>query len=214
VPARYKARGLLKGEPKMTKSTEATPAQITGIATKIVNLLSPLGSQDRQKVIQGSLMLLGESGGSTAGSVGRLDDGHGGNMTEAKSVHNLAGVSPKANAWLKHNGITSDEIENVFDIANGEVTVIAAKIEGKSTKERTLNTYVVLGIGKLLATGDASFDDKSARELCDTQGCYNSPNHAVYLAAKGNLFTGSKDKGWKLTAPGLKRGAELLKAIA
>jgi hypothetical protein len=34
------------------------------------------------------------------------------------------------------------------------------------------------------------------------------------MSAKGNLFTGSKDKGWKLTAPGLKRGAELVKVIA
>ena len=198
----------------MAKVGGATPAQITGIAAKIVKMLSPLGSEDRQKVIQGSLMLLGEPSGGSVGSASGTEGAQGSGMGGAKSIHMVAGVSPKANAWLKQNGITSGEVENVFDIADGEVTVIAAKIEGKNSKERTLNAYVIQGIGRLLATGDPSFGDKSARELCETHGCYNSPNHAVYMSAKGNLFSGSKDKGWKLTAPGLKRGAELVKTIA
>jgi len=197
----------------MAKSAGATPAQITGIAAKIVKMLSPLGSEDRQKVIQGSLALLGE-GSAAVGSTRGSNEAQGNGMGRTKDGHIQAGVSPKASAWLKQNSVSASEIENVFDISDGEVTVIAGRIEGKNYKERTLNAYVIQGIAKLLVTGDSSFDDKSARALCESHGCYNSANHAVYMGAKGNLFTGSKDKGWKLTAPGLKRGAELVKAIA
>jgi hypothetical protein len=62
-----------------------------------------------------------------------------------------------------------------------------------------------------LTTGDATFDDKAARQLCDDLGCYDSANHSVFMGDKGNLLTGSKKLGWKLTAPGLKHGANLIK---
>ena len=65
----------------------------------------------------------------------------------------------------------------------------------------------------MVATGDSAFDDKSARALCKGSGCYSDANHSVYIKAKGNKLTGSKDSGWKLTAPGLKFGAELVKQI-
>jgi hypothetical protein len=70
------------------------------------------------------------------------------------------------------------------------------------------------GIAKLLEAGDSSFDDKAARELCKSAGCFDNTNHSKYLGDKGNEFAGSKDKGWVLTAPGLKRGAALVKKIS
>lgn len=72
---------------------------------------------------------------------------------------------------------------------------------------------MLVGIAKLLSSGDPSFDDKSARALCETSGCYDSANHAASLRDKGNEFTGTKDKGWTLTTPGLKRGAILIKEL-
>jgi len=77
-----------------------------------------------------------------------------------------------------------------------------------------LNVYVMAGIAKLLEAGDPSFDDKTARDLCKSAGCFDNTNHSKYLVDKGNEFAGSKDKGWVLTAPGLKRGAALVKEIS
>ena len=73
--------------------------------------------------------------------------------------------------------------------------------------------YVLTGIARLLATGEPSFDDKAARAACKNLGCLNETNHASYIKDRGNRMTGSKETGWKLTAPGLALGAALIKEI-
>jgi hypothetical protein len=57
------------------------------------------------------------------------------------------------------------------------------------------------------------FEDDAARAVCKHMGCLNTANHSSYMGSKKNLFNGSKKVGWKLTAPGLKKGAELVAAI-
>jgi hypothetical protein len=195
----------------MVKTSSATPSKITEITAKVVKMLAPLASDERQKVIQASLTLLGEAGVGFGGSdTSSLSAGGG---DKGKTTSGVQGLSAKANSWVRQNGITSAQLEDVFDITAEGVAVIASTIPGKNGKEKTINAYVIQGVARLLVSGEGSFDDKSARELCETLGCYNSPNHAVYLSAVGNVLTGSKDKGWRLTAPGLKRGAELVKEI-
>jgi hypothetical protein len=63
-------------------------------------------------------------------------------------------------------------------------------------------------------TGDRGFQDSSARSLCEILGCYDGPNHAKYLKAKGADFSGDKTKGYSLTKVGEKRAAELVKELA
>jgi hypothetical protein len=193
----------------MPKTNTATTSKITEITTKLVKMLMPLGSDERQRVIQASLTLLGEASVGSAGGSKSLD-GSGGS---GKASHGIHGLSAKANAWVRQSGITSEQLEEVFDIDGASVSVIASNMPGKNLKEKTLNAYVIFGVGRLLASGEGNFDDKSARELCETLGCYNSANHALYLSSMGNTLTGSKDKGWKLTAPGLRRGTELVKEM-
>jgi hypothetical protein len=98
-------------------------------------------------------------------------------------------------------------------MTDGSMAVIAADIPGKGKKGKTLNAYVLVGVSKFLSTGDPKFDDKSARALCEGSGCYDSANHAQTLKAKGNWFTGTKEKGWSLTAPGLRQGAMIVKEL-
>jgi len=101
---------------------------------------------------------------------------------------------------------------NAFESGKIE-SVIASDIPGKNKKEKNLNAYLLTGIGQYISTGDTSFDDKTARALCTTFACYDSTNHAVYMKGKGNELTGSKENDWKVTAPGLKKGALLVKDI-
>ncbi len=193
----------------MSKGTDNT-AKITDTTMKVVKLLTPLDSDGRQKAIKASLTLLGETGVDIdtggSGSAGGSGDGARGSAT-------LPGLSTRATAWIKQNALTKSQLEHVFDIDGTSVNVLGGSIPGKSSKEQTISAYILKGVAQLLATGEPTFDDKSARKLCVDLGCYNSANHAVYMNSMGNSISGSKDKGWKLTVPGLKKGADLIKEM-
>jgi hypothetical protein len=171
--------------------------------SQMVTLLTPLSPEDRRRAIRAALALLGDEATdfSTAGEI------HG---DQGQADNNFP---PRARVWMKQNGISTDEIQQVFHIADGTVEVIASEIPGKNDKERTYAAYVLTGVAKLLGTGNPFFDDKSARALCKSSGCFNVANHSAYLNDKGSEFAGSKEKGWTLTAPGLKLGAALVKEL-
>lgn len=172
------------------------------IVGKIVEVLSPLTSEERRRIITASLALLGEN--SPSGEVpGNGDSGD----TEAPSL------PVKVQTWMKQNDISAEEIQSVFFLADGTTEVIASEIPGKGKKDKTYNAYILTGIAKFLSTGTPNFDDKAARALCISAGCMDDSNHASHLKNKGNEFTGSKERGWTLTAPGLKRGAALVKEL-
>jgi hypothetical protein len=172
---------------------------------QIVNLLAPLSPEDRRRAIRASLALLGDEATLPVGAGGPKDG------EQDQSEDN--GLSPRARAWMKQNDVTIDEIQQTFHMADGVAEVIASDIPGKNGKEQTLAAYVLTGIAALLTTGNATFDDDSARGVCKSSGCFNLANHAAYLKEKGNEFTGSKENGWTLTTPGLKRGAALVKEL-
>src|SRR5690348_2184971 len=89
----------------MEKKTQAG-SKIAEIARRVVALLEPLSSEDRHKVINGSLTLLGETSRDGASSGG--DSGVHGQDTgiRGKGDHNVEGISPKAQTWLRQNGLT------------------------------------------------------------------------------------------------------------
>ena len=175
-------------------------AEIVGI---IVAELTPLTSEERQRVIQASLTLLGESPMTLAK----------GTDTQVPVREGDEKLPPRTRIWMQQNDLSAEQLEQVFHIHNETVAVIAAGMPGKNRSEQSRNAYVLTGAARFLATGEVNFEDKEARTLCESLGCYDSTNHAKYLKDKGNEFTGSKDDGWKLTAPGLKRAASLIKEL-
>jgi hypothetical protein len=176
----------------------------TEVVVKLVDILAPLSTEDRWRVVKASLTLLGDE---PANAQGARD------LKVAEDEGTL-GLPPRARQWLNQNSIGVDEIQQVFHLAEGAVDVIATEIPGKSDKDKTYNAYILTGIGNLLAKGEASFSDKAARDVCKSAGCLNAANHSVYIRDKGNEFTGTKEKGWMLTAPGLKRGAVIIKQLS
>ena len=182
-----------------------TKINIADIVGKIVELMTPITSEERKRVVSASMTLLGENTPALK-DVTRQDgdeDGH----------EELTDFPARAKTWIKKNKITQEQIDQVFHISEETVEIIA-DLPGSNNKENTYNAYVLIGIANLFESGVASFDDTSARELCKSSGCYSDKNHARYIGDRGNLFTGTKDKGWTLTSPGLKRGAEIILEIA
>jgi hypothetical protein len=181
-------------------TTNATTSSITDVTTKVTKLLTPLNSEDRQRVMKASLTLLGEDASALQAQ---------GATTTVTPAGGGKHVNPKVTNWMKANALAATQLDQVFD--GGEV--IDLNVPGRSAKEKTINTYVIEGIASLLATGEPSVDDKKARELCSKVGCFNSANHSVYMGQKGNVLSGSKASGWRLTGPGLSKGANLVKEM-
>lgn len=177
--------------------------KITDVTSKIVELLEPIESEGRHRIIQAALLLLGEGSVDSRRNQKEEETGDG------TPLHDLPG---QTRPWMKQNSITSDDLHEMFHFSNGATEIIGT-IQGKTDKEQTQNAYILLGVKEYLTSGDPSFSDKDARAMCVSAGCFNSGNHTSYLKAMGNWIAGSKEKGWKLTAPGLKHAASLIKAV-
>jgi hypothetical protein len=181
----------------MTKKT------VTDIVGTIVDELTPLTSEERQRVIQASLTLLGEQPLTSLRSVGEREEEDG----------DIDQVPIRARTWMKQNGLSMEQLQQVFHKGDEGIDIIASEMPGRSTKEKVRSAYVLVGIAQLLSSGDSRFDDKLARSLCETLGIYDPTNHTKYLKG-GNELAGTKDKGWTLTAPGQKRGAAIVAELS
>ncbi|WP_454620907.1 hypothetical protein [Bradyrhizobium cenepequi] len=179
----------------------------TKALTTIIGALTPLSSEERHRVVNAAMMFFGEptvtpkqkaaAGGKEEGADEALDGD--------RPIH--------VAQWMKQNGVSDEELDQVFHFGeDGSYELLDAP--GSSKKEQTLNTYTLTGLGKYLATKERTFDDATARAFCDTLGCYDQANHAVYLKSRGPEFTGDKNKGFSLTNPGIKRGAALVKEVS
>lgn len=185
-----------------------TNKKTTEVVVEIVELLTPLDSPERARAIKAALVLLDEplpadsARCNTGNGTAALDDGG-----------ETSTLPARARTWMKQNGISLEELLQVFHLEDGKADVIAGEIPGKNKKEKTYNAYILTGLAKLLSVGIPAFDDKAARGLCESSGCYDQPNHSVTIKERGNEFTGTKEKGWTLTAPGLKRAGALVKEM-
>jgi hypothetical protein len=177
--------------------------QLAEVMTKLVELLQDLQSEERAKVVQAALTILGDVGN------GKASTGFG-TKGETNLAENLSGLPKPAVQWLKKHGVAEDRLLEYFHIEGQTAEAIA--LPGNATKksEQVQNTYLVQGIVGLLSNGEAAFADESARLLSEHFGCYDSTNHAKYMKF-GNKIAGSKAAGWKLTAPGLSAAALLIK---
>ncbi len=180
--------------------------KITDTTAKIVDLLEPLDDSERTRVIQAAQTLLGKP--LTPG----INFPHTPLDPESENDSTL---KPQVKHWMQQNDIKTEQIQQVFQIDSEGIEVIAGKMPGKNAKAQTINAYIIEGIRTFILTGDRAgkFDDKSARALCKNLAVLNEANHASYMKEKINELAGGKDAGWKLTAPGLIRGAVLIKEM-
>lgn len=174
--------------------------------SKLLDVLTPLVSEERHRVVRAALMLLGDD----AGPVRSAPIGAGNEQSLDKGDE--ADFLPMgAKVWIKKTGITLSQLEHYFHFDQGKVLPIALPGHATAKSEQTIHTYLVQGIASLLENGEAAFTDEQARRRCEHFGCYDSGNHTRYLKALGNKATGSKSSGWKLTTPGMSSAAELIK---
>lgn len=180
---------------------------IPEIAAEIFGLLEPLESGDRQRVVAGAMAMLGE--GTRASRSSSPTDGA---LSNSETTIKPGG---KATAWINKYDLSEDQLEQVFHFEeDGSVEVLDGHIPGTTKKAMTINAYMLLGISKLLSSDSSKFDDSAAVDLCKRLGCHDRANHSRTRSLLGNLFTGSKNGGFALTAPGLSQAAEVIKEMS
>ena len=173
--------------------------------TKIYEQVQGLDAEDRLRAANAALTMLGEP------VLGETKSSRSGNKGKGETPAD--GFSEKAEAWIKKYQIESSALDDMFHLDNGRVELILGEAIGKSKRDQTVNTYLLTGIAALLEAGSPEFADETARGYCRHLGCYNSPNHSLFTKRFGNKLTGSKDSGWKLTAPGLAAAAHLIDPV-
>ena len=125
-------------------------ADITG---KIVDLLTPLESADRHRVVQAAFTLLGE----TDLNLSQQDrDGKKG-KNEGESDR-----PPKVRLWIRQNDLTSDQLDQIFP-TTPDGTEVICNVPGKNKKEKTINAYVLTGAASLLSSGERPGQCRSKR---------------------------------------------------
>ena len=178
---------------------------ITEATTKIYEQLEHLAPEERRRAVDAALTMLGEP--ATDSKSAKKEDKQ---QEEAPLVSEFPS---SAKAWIRRNKLESSAIAEMFNLENGEFHLDLDTAIGNSKREQTLNTYLLTGVAAFLGTGAASFADASARQNCDHLGCYDPANHAVYVKKEfANKIKGSKNAGWKLTAPGLSAAAKLIQS--
>jgi hypothetical protein len=176
----------------------------TNALTTIIKALTPLKSNERHRIVDAAMLFLGETSVSTE---------RGAEAADAQKEVGDGNYPAGARTWMKQNGVSAEELDMVFHFGS-DGTFDIHDAPGKSKKEKTLNTYILTGLGRYLTTSERGFEDSLARGFCETIGCYDPANHAAHLKDKGAEFSGDKSKGYTLTNVGVKRGAALVKEVA
>jgi hypothetical protein len=181
-----------------------TDTNTTTALTTIIEALKPLGSDDRRRIVDAAMTFLGETTKRTPAEP----------ASGAGEDADHESYPPAVSGWMRQNGISPDEVDRVFQFKDGSFEIHDAP-GGSNKKKKSVNTYILTGVGKYLTTDSRTFEDAMARQFCETVGCYDPNNHSHTIKHNGAPeFTGDKKKGYSLTNVGLKRGAALVKELA
>ena len=175
------------------------------LVDSLYELLKPVEPSDRKEAVDIVMRYFGEMPDVEADGEDQID---------ASNEPNKSNFHPKAHTWMRQNNVTINELAEVFHVENGEVQLIANVAPGSNGMEKTINAFLLTGLGQLLVNGEAKFDDQVGRNNCLSLGCFQKTNHATYMKGKGNNLSGSKLSGWTVTTPGLKMAAGLVKEIS
>ncbi len=122
-------------------------------------------------------------------------------------------IGPKALKWVQRNGITREQLDEVFHLVGDTIDVTASEIPGNGKKEMTANCYLLMGARGLLQFDEPKLNESDTLELCKRLTAYDKNNHTTFRKQVGNKVTGSKPD-FLLTGPGEKAAAELIKQMA
>jgi hypothetical protein len=125
----------------------------------------------------------------------------------------LSGVNSVAQKWIRRNGLTTDQLSELFSLGLDTIDVVARSVPGKSTREKMHNVILLTGAAAYLGTGAARMDSDTLKEALSHYNAYDHKNLATYLKEWASEVSGTRQTGFTLTARGLAGAAELVKEM-
>jgi len=185
-----------------------TPS-IPHIAATMYPLLEPLDPQDRIKATSAVLAMFGQSLVASAPVYVSADVSD----SQPESYGFQTRLASNAQRSLKQHQLSVDGLTDIFEFSGADVALLAADMPGSTKKDRTINCYLVVGVWALLRTDEPVFDDETAVQFCKTSGAYDGNNHTANRRALANRIIGDRKYGFRLTAPGLRDAANVIKSM-
>lgn len=117
---------------------------------------------------------------------------------------------------LLDQGITLEEINNVFYKENGELKPLFDDLKSSTMAESQIKLALLEAFKNAIITGDFKFDTNIVKQQCDTYKCFDGANFAKNFKGKKNLFNEdySRDSTMSLTTAGKKELINTIKQLA
>jgi hypothetical protein len=127
--------------------------------------------------------------------------------------HDLEGISPIAQKWMKRSGVTSSQLSALFSLGFEEIDLIAKSVPGKNKAERVRSVVLLLGIAGYLGSGVARVADDKLREACGHYKAYDVSNFTKHMKGIAFEASGTRETGYTLTSRGLGAATDLIRQI-
>ena len=123
----------------------------------------------------------------------------------------------KARHFMKKNGVSLDELNNLFYKEEGQILTLYEDIKTTQMAESQVRIALLQSLRNALVTGEFATAVEDVREECKVRKCYGSNNFTANFNNNGTYFDfdkfDRKTKSIKLSEDGRKKLAEIIHEI-
>lgn len=135
-----------------------------------------------------------------------------GGAREVPVAEGEAPVPAKPDFFSRYS-IAEEEWTRVFDFDGVSCSIIVKDLKDKPVARKQKKLALLLGVKRLLESGEPAISKDSLVELCREYSAYDSTNFALHMKNARNLLF-PKGDGWVLTVPGKEAAAEVIRELA
>ncbi len=117
--------------------------------------------------------------------------------------------------FMMANSLTEAHLQRVYHPLGAGAQLIVSSIPGTGKSGQQVSLALLIAVRQAMATGTFICALEDLRQMCLHYNCYDSANFAATLKNNSTLFKGrKKGEDLELSAPGMKRAAEIIKKIS
>jgi hypothetical protein len=125
----------------------------------------------------------------------------------------LEGISPLARKWMVRNGLSAEQLSQLFSLGADEIDLVASTVPGTNKRDRARTVLLLKAMAAYLSSGAARVTHEQIKEACLHYDAYDSANHAKSIKLMVAEASGNKESGYTLTARGMTAATEIIKEM-